>query len=75
MNTILRHKSNEEELRKFEKTPLHKVVWLKCPKCGENFWFSCFVDSLEEETEEARREFIEELGQICGGDKHRRGFI
>jgi hypothetical protein len=74
MNTALYHKTGEKR-GEFDKSPFHKIVWLKCPKCGEDFWFSCFVDSPEGEVEDTKRGFVAELEQRCDGDKHRRGFV
>ena len=62
MSEVKLHSASENP-SKFIESPLHKVHWVKCPKCGESFWVPLFVDRLDEYVEEILRDFQEYLSQ------------
>lgn len=65
MDTVLRPAN--EPTGEFDESPFHKVIWINCPKCGDAFWYSAFIDSPKDEIEETTAEFRNLLDTNCLG--------
>jgi phage terminase large subunit GpA-like protein len=62
MSEVKLHSASEDS-SKFMESPFHKVHWVKCPKCGKEFWFALYEDRPTEYVEEIRSDFQEYLYQ------------
>ncbi len=61
MSEITLHSASEHPPK--ELLLWHKVHWVKCPKCGKEFWFALYEDRPTEYLEEILRDFTEYLSQ------------